>query len=190
MVWNKSEMKPMNDLYLKCDVLLLADVFERFRNESLKNYELCPSHYLSAPALSWDAMLNMKKVELELIPDPYISNRYSKANDKYLKSYDPKQEPKHIIYLDANNLCGYALSKFLPTSDFKWIDPKEFDLNKCTSNSPKGCVFDFDLEYSKELRKLHNDYPLALDKIEIKREMLSNYQLKTADLYDIPSGNA
>ena len=63
-VWNKFEMKTMkdyHDLYLKCDVLLLADVFEKFRNNSLKNYGLCPSHYLSAPALSWNAMPNMKK---------------------------------------------------------------------------------------------------------------------------------
>ena len=53
----------------------------------------------------------------------YISNRYSKANNKYLKSYDPKQESKHIIYLDASNLYRYAMSKFLPTSCFKWINP-------------------------------------------------------------------
>ena len=118
---------------------LLADVFEKFRNNSQKNYGLCPSHYLSAPGLSWDAMLKMKKIELELIPDPdlyilfekdarsgvfYISNRYSKANNKYLRSYDLKEESKHIIYIRANNLYGYVMSKFFPTSGFKWIDPK------------------------------------------------------------------
>ena len=68
-VWNKFEMKTMEDyydLYLECDVFLLADVFEKFRNNSVKNYGLCPSHYLSASALSWDAMSNMIKVELEL----------------------------------------------------------------------------------------------------------------------------
>ena len=111
---------------------------------SLKNYGLCPSHYLNAPALSRDAMLNMKKIKLEHISDPdmyiffekgmggrvsYISNRYSKADNKYLKSYGPKQESKLIIYFDANNLYGYAMSKFLPTSRFKWIVPKECDLN-------------------------------------------------------------
>ena len=108
----------------------------------------------------------------------YISNRCSKANNKYLKSYDPKQESKHIKYLGAKNLCGYAMSKFLLTSGFKWIDPKEFHLNKYTSNSSKGCVLEVDLEYHKELRELHNDYPLAPDKIEINREMVSEYQLK------------
>ena len=101
----------------------------------------------------------------------YISNTYIKANNKYLKSYDPKQEPIHVIYFDANNLYGYAMSKFLPTSGFEWIDPKEFDLNKCTSNSSKGCVLKVDLKYSKEVRELHSDYPLAPD--EIEREMLS-----------------
>ena len=53
-----------------------------------------------------------------------ISNRYSKANSKYLKSYDPIKESKQFIYLDANNLYGYAMSKFLPKSGFKWIDPR------------------------------------------------------------------
>ena len=79
------------------------------------------SYYLSAPGLKWNAIVKMKKVVS-------ISNRYSKANNKYLKSYDKKQESKHIIHIDTNNLHGYAMSKFLPTSGFKWIDPTEFDL--------------------------------------------------------------
>ena len=72
-----------------------------------------------------------------------------KPKNKYLKSYDPKQESKHIIHLDANNLYSYAMSKFLSTRGFKWIDPKEFDLNKYTSNSSKVCVLDVDVEYPK-----------------------------------------
>ena len=59
-----------------------------------------------------------------------ISNRYSKVNNNYFKSYGPKQESKHIIYVDANNIYGYEMSKFFPTSGSKWIDPKEFELNK------------------------------------------------------------
>ena len=159
-VWNKFGMKTMkgyHDLYFKYGVLLLADIFEKFRSNSLKNYELFPSHYLSAPGLSWDAMLKMRKVKLDFIIDPYmyiffeksgicyIYNWYSKASDKSLKYYDAKEESKHIIYIDANNLHGCAMSKFLPTSGFKWIDPKEFDLNKYTSNSSIGCIFEVDL---------------------------------------------
>ena len=111
---------------------------------------------MSAPGLSWDAMLKMKKIKLELITDPdryiffekctrgrisYISNRYSKASNKYLQPYDLKQESKQI-YLDVNNLHGYKMSKFLATSRFKWMDPKEFDLNKYTNNSSKGCALE------------------------------------------------
>ena len=95
-------------------------MFEKFRHNSLKNCGLCPSHYLSALALSWDAMLNRTKVELITDLDMYIFFE----NSTYLKSYDPKQESKHIVYLDANNLSGYAISKFLPTRGFKWIDKK------------------------------------------------------------------
>ena len=124
-------MRDYHELYLKCNVLLLADVFEKFRNNSLKYYGLCPNHHLSAPTLNWDAMLNMTKIKLEFISDPeihiffekgmrvrvsYSSNRYRKASNKYLKSYDPKQESKSIIYLDPNYLYGYAMSKFLQTS--------------------------------------------------------------------------
>ena len=136
-VWKKFEMKTLkdyHDLYLKCNVLLSADVFEKFRNNSLNNYGLCPSHYLSTPAVSLDAVLKMTKVELDLISDLdlyilfdkrmegrvfYITNRYNKANIEYLKSYDPKQESKDIIYLDANNLYGYVMSKFFLKRGFK-----------------------------------------------------------------------
>ena len=83
-VWNKSEMKTMkgyHDLYLECDVLLLADVFQKFKNNSLQSY-------LSALALSWDAMLNMTKVELELIPDLdmyiFLEKRYERWSLLYL----------------------------------------------------------------------------------------------------------
>ena len=125
-------MKTIKDchyLYSKCDVLLLADVFEKFRNNSLKNYGLFPIHYLSALALSRDAMFKMTKVELELTAnlDMYIffekcirggvsqvSNRYSKTNKKYLKYYGTKPESQHIIYLDANNIYGSVMSMFLP----------------------------------------------------------------------------
>ena len=96
----------------------------------------------------------------------YVSNRYSKANNKYLKSYEPKQKSKHIIYLDAKNSYGYPMPNFLSTSRFKWKNPKEFQLNNFTSNSSKGCI---DLEYPRKLRELYNDYPLAPDKIEMKQ---------------------
>ena len=86
--------------------------------------------------------------------------------------------------MDAN-FYGHATSNFIPTSGFKWVDPKMFDL---TCISSKECVLEVDLEYQKELRELHNDYSLAPDKIKIEREMLSEYQLKIDNLCDIPIG--
>ena len=87
-----------------------------------------------------------------------------------------------------NNLYGYVMSKFLPTRGFKWLDPKEFDLNKSSSNSAKGCDLEVDFEYAKKLCELHNNYLLVPDKIEMKKEM-SNYQLKIADFCSISIGN-
>ena len=74
------------------------------------------------------------------------------------------------------------MPKFLSLSGFKWIVPEDLDFNKYTSNSSKECVLEVDLEYPNELREFGNDYPKALNKKEIRREMLSNYQLKLADL--------
>ena len=72
-------MEDYQDLYLKCGILLLADVFEKFRNNSIKSYGSCPSHYLSAPALNWDAMFKLKNIELELIPDSDIYMFFEKG---------------------------------------------------------------------------------------------------------------
>ena len=128
----------------------------------------------------------MTKVKLEIISDAgmylffekgiidgvfYFSKKYSKDKERYLKSFNRKQESKYFIYLDLNNLYGYTMSKVSPTSGLKWINPKEFDLNKYTSNCSKGCVLQFDLKYSKKICELHNDYPLAPDRIEIKRKI-------------------
>ena len=91
-VWEKFEMKMMkyyHDLYLKCDVSLFADVFEEYENKNLKNYGLCPSYYLSAPSLSWHAMLKIAKIELELIPDP----------EMYIYSLRKVQEVEFLIFL-------------------------------------------------------------------------------------------
>ena len=91
--------------------------------------------------------------------------------------------------MDANNWYGYAMPKFLPTGWFKWIDPQKSNLNKYNKNISKDCVLEVDLEYPKELHELHNDYLLAPDKTEIKRKMLSKYQLLIADSYNISSSN-
>ena len=131
-VWNTFKLQSMgeyHDLYLKSDVLLLADVFENFG-------KTCLQYYFTSPGLSWDAMLKMTDIKLKLISDidmyqfiekgmrggtSYIANRHGKANNKYMKTYNEKAPSKYIMYLDANNLYGWAMSQHLPTGDFKWL---------------------------------------------------------------------
>ena len=208
-VWKSLKIKNMgdyHDLYLKTDVLLLADVFENFRKTCLEYYNLDPCHYFTSPGLSWDAMLKMTNIKLDLISDidmylfiekgmrggiSYIANRYSKANNKYMKNYNMKEMIKYIMYLDANNLYGWAMIQHLPTGGFKWLTDKQietFDLNKYENNCKKGIMLEVDLEYPKELHDLHNDYPLAPEKIKVKKEMLSEYCKNIAKKYDIKTG--
>ena len=192
--------------YLKKDVLLLADVFEKFISTCLKNYNLDPCHYFSALGLSWDAMLKMTKVELEKISDPdmhlfiekgmrggisYINKRYSEANNENCPNYDNEKPKRYINYLDMNNLYGYAMSQYLPYADFKWvknIDKIKQKLMNIKSNSSTGYVLEVDLEYPQELHDIHNDYPLAPEKINIPKEWLSDYCLKIANAHNITTG--
>ena len=178
-VWEVFEMEHLQDyhnLYNETDVLLLADVFENFRNICMENYKLDPAHYFTAPGLAWDACLKMTDVKLELLTDvdmllmeekgirggvSMISNRYGKANNKYMDNkFNPSEPSKYLIYLDANNLYGYAMSMKLPTHGFKWMN--KYELNNWEKYS---CFLEVDLEYPKELHDLHNDYPLAPGRI-------------------------
>ena len=205
-VWNEfglSSMGEYHDLYLKSDILLLTDVFENFRKACQQYYELDPAHYFTAPGLSWDAMLKMTKTKLELISDvdmfqfiekgmrggiSYIANRYGKANNKYMVHHNPKDATKYIVYLDANNLYGWAMIQYLPTGGFEWLTEKEVDLSKYNDESEKGLILEVDLEYPEELHDLHNDYPLAAEKIKVTEDMLSPYCREIAEKFKVKVG--
>ena len=198
-------MGDYHDHYLKKDVLLLADVFKKFIDTCLKIYELDPCHYFSSPGLSWDAMLKMTGMRLKKIVDidmylftekrlrggiSYTAKRCSKSNNKYMNNYDPKKPSKYILYLDMNNLYGWVMSGYLPYGGFKWSKNVEgFDVNSISEKSPIGYILEVDLEYPDELHVLHNDYPLAPEKLAIPYDMLSNYCKKIADEYGIKVGD-
>ena len=153
-IWDKFGMKNMDDYldhYLKKDVLLLSDAFERFIGTCLKYYGLDLCHYFSSPGLSWDAMLKMTSIKLEKISDIdiylfiekgtrggiyYIAKRYAKATDKYMNDYDPEKPSTFITYLDKNNLYGWAMSKYLPSGGFRWVkNVNNFDVMSLSEKS-------------------------------------------------------
>ena len=177
-------LRDYHDLYLKSDVLLLADVFEKFRLTCLEHYKLDPAHYFTAPGLAWDACLKLTGQSLELLTDydmlmmfergirggiTHISKRYSEANNKYMKDYNSQKKSKFIQYLDANNLYGWAMIQNLPTHGFKWM--KDLTIEKVhnilLSRGSRGYIFEVDLEYPKDLWELHNDYPLAPETMKV-----------------------
>ena len=208
-VWNTFNLKTMgeyHDLYLKSDILLLSDVFENFRKTCLQYYKLDPCHYFTSPSLLWDAMLKMTDIKLELMTDidmfqfiekglrggiSYIANRYGKANNKYMKDYNKDEPSKYIMYLDANNLYGWAMTQYLPTGGFRWMTQKQIDkidLSKYKEDSKKGLILEVDLDYPEDLHDLHNDYPLAPEKIKTTKAMLSEYSKEIAKKYNISIG--
>ena len=193
-VWNTFGCKTLrdyHDLYLKSDVLLLADVFENFRKTCLKHYKLDPAHYYTSPGLAWDACLKTTGQNLELLSDydmlmmfeqgirggiTHISKRYAEANNKYMKNYNPNEESSYIQYLDANNLYGWAMSQQLPTHGFKWMrnltkeslmEILEKANHSMSNHGRKGYIFEVDLEYPEHLWDKHNDYPLAPEKLKV-----------------------
>ena len=106
----------------------------------------------------------------------YITKRYDKANNKYMKNYDPTKPSKFITYLDMNNLYGWAISRYLLYGRFTWLENVDnFDINSISEKSPVGYILEFDLEYPGELHVLQNDYPLAPEKLSIAYDMLSDY---------------
>ena len=204
-VWNSFKMKTFkeyHELYNITDVLLLADVFENFRDLCLKIYGLDPVYYFTAPGLAWDACLKMTNIELELLSDPnmllmfekgirggisIISNRYGKANNKYMRKGFNKNKPsKYLMYLDANNLYGCAMSEKLPTHGFKWLTGGEMEKlfnNRVTQVWEKtSCILEVDLEYPENLHDLHNDYPFCPERVKCKNgveKLIPNLRDKT-----------
>jgi hypothetical protein len=175
-----------HDFYLNIDVNGLADVFENFRKTSLEYYNLDPCYYVGTPSFAWDAMLLKTKVKLEMLTDSdmyqffergirggqsVIFNKYAKANNKYMLGYDKKDKSVYIIYIDANNLYGEAMSHKLPYKGFKWNnditveDVMKYDEEK----SDVGYVLEVNLKYPKHLHDKHNDYPLAPERLVIDK---------------------
>lgn len=196
-VWREMNIQTMgeyHDLYILCDVLLLADVFERFRDISMKSFDLDPAQYYTLAGMCWSACLKMTGVELELLTDieqylmiekgvrggvAMITSRFAEANNPYIEqNYNPSKPNVYLGYFDMNNLYGGAMIESLPVRDFKWLSANEIselDIMNVDKNAKNGYILEVTLEYPSHLHDVHNDLPLAPESLSIKIEDLSPY---------------
>ncbi|XP_031633765.1 uncharacterized protein LOC116347343 [Contarinia nasturtii] len=192
-VWNTFNIRTLQEytkIYLKTDVLLLADIFENFRDNCIKLYGLDPAHYYTLPGYSWDCMLKYTNVEIELLTDidklmfverglrggiSQCSNRHCEANNKYLGAdYDPEKPSNYIMYFDVNNLYGWAMSQALPISDFIWnednyssVEEIEQEIMNTPDDATYGSFLEVDLEYPENLHDKHNCYPFCAEHMNV-----------------------
>ena len=164
-VFNLKNLGEYHDLYLKTNIILLANMFEAFRDTCLEYYRLDLAHFYTLPGLAWQACLKKMGLKLELLTDPDMLlmfehgirggitqavHQYSKANNKYMGKHNPEEESRFLQYLDVNNLYGWAMSQPLPAGGFKWVMPDEI-----AERSDKGYLLEVDIKYPKELHYLH-----------------------------------
>ena len=191
-----------HDLYVQRDTLLLADVFENFRNACIKVYELDPAHFLSLPGLAWQACLKKTNLKLELLTDydmllmveegirggiSHSIHRHARVNNNYMKNYDKNKESSYIQYLDANNLYGWAMSQKLPVNGFKWVNNEinEEFIKNYDENSDKGYILEVDIKYPRKLHNLNSDLPFLPKRMKINKckKLVCNLRNKKNMLY-------
>ena len=172
-----------HDLYLRTDVILLANVFEAFRKVCLDNYGLDPAHFYTASDLAWKACLKKTGIRLKLLLDPDMLlmfergirggitqsvHRWAQANNSYMGSeYDPSKPTRYLQYLDANNLYGWEMSQPLPTGGFCWIDVQPDEIEELVNHGDKGYLLEVDVAYPRELHDYHNDLPFMCGRMNI-----------------------
>eukprot|EP00873_Tetraselmis_striata_P036331 jgi/Tetstr1/456595/TSEL_004129.t1 len=186
-VWRRfgcTTFRDYYDLYLEADVLLLADVFESFRDTCMRQYNLDPCNYVTLPGMCWDGAMRTAKGAPELITDDIskylhfdrairggvsmVTRRHAKANNPMCPDYDRTKPTSFITYLDANNLYGWAMMQYLPCSGFTWAP--QMTLEEVLAGDwdlARGCSVEVDLEYPTDLHDAHSDLPLAPEKLKL-----------------------
>ena len=194
-VWETFGCKTLgdySDLYCRTDVLLLADVFETFRWTCHKQYGLDAAQYYTSPGLSWDALLKKTGIELELLTDydqhlfiekglrggiSMAQMRHARANNPLVEGYDRGQPSSHILYLDANNLYGWAISQYLPTGGFRWVDDCQ-QLAKTIAEQPADSPRATYLRWTWSTQRTYTTRTILLapKRMVVQKEWMSEYQ--------------
>ena len=172
-----------HDLYLRTDVVLLANMYETFRDTCLKHFKLDPVHFYTSPGLAWKTCLKHQGIKLELLTDPgmllmfeqgirggitQMVHKYTSANNKYIGDrFNPKSESSYLQYLDANNLYGWAMLQPLLTGGFKWADINPNEITELAARTDKGYLLEVNVSYPKDLHDSHNDLPFMCERMEI-----------------------
>ena len=161
----------------------------------MATYKLDPAWYYTLPGYSWDALLKFTRVSLELLTDSnmylfvekglrggisMVSHRHAQANNQYMQNYNPEQPTSYLMYLDSNNLYGWAMSQPMPTDGFQWVNYTD-QILETPADADHGFILEVDLAYPPALHADHNDYPLAPEKLTITKDMMSPYQQKLID---------
>ena len=207
-VWKKFKVKNLSEycqLYCYIDVMVLAEVMQKFRSTMMKFAKLDPVHYISLPGFGWDTMLKLTNCEIELPTNidmiqmiqsgirggiSFINTRYKSVKNKMDYENEKKggetllNDRGAIKYIDANNLYGHAQMGKLPYSNYKWVPDyclDTFNVSKIDLNSDIGYILEVDLKYPSSLHFSHNDYPLAPQTKTITEKDLSDYSKKCCD---------
>ena len=176
-------LRDYHDLYLWTDAILLANVFEAFRNTCLEHYKLDPAHFYTSPGLTWKPCLRKTRFRLELLTDPdmllmfehgirggitQVVHHYTSANNPYMgETYNPSEESSCLQYQDANNLYGWAMSQLLLTGRFRWVDVMPNKVGKLAARTDKGYLLEVDVSYPRDLQDSHNDLPFMCECMDI-----------------------
>ena len=185
--FNNKNLGDYHDLYVQRDVLLLADVFENFRNQCLETYDLDPAYFLTLPALAWQACLKTTKIKLHLITDQEILlmieegigggiiqvvAKFLQANNKCIKNYDQNKYSLFLQYLDLSSLYAWAMCQKLPHKDFEYCKDLRYINQKCIKNyneesSEKGFILEVHIKYQKSYKTSTKIYHFCLKRLRL-----------------------
>lgn len=200
-IWNTfrcENFQSFLEVYLSCDVLALADLFERYRNMGMRQFSLDPVFFFSASHYSWNCMLKFTGAQIELIQDTemwhwvrsavrggltYVVRRYMKANLPHLPDYREEEASTQLCYLDCRGLYSYCLRRPLPLGNYKWLSEKKvkcFDIH-CAKKG-KGHILQVDVSYPQELHAYFRDLPPLPHHKFPDRNQWSSHQKRLAEI--------